>query len=248
MSTTTTTRTAAEYFAIATAQDVKAELAGGRRNLNLSLAALTLIVESTDARAEFMALGAECGIAEGTLKPAWAAASAVAEAVGHNVGNGSSAAGALWTRDYLLTLKTDATVLSAETVADVTLDFWAMLPVDAPKASAARAGRVAGSLMRKAHDLLKGANKGAGKGESTDGGTDAESTDAESTDAATVNPDTSAEKVMARLIRDAQLLADLTKAGQMIDVDAWKLLNTALTKAGRASHLLRTAGDKASAR
>lgn len=241
--TTTTTRTAADYFAIATAQDVKAELAGGRRNLNLSLAALTLIVESTDPRAEFMALGAECGIAEGTLKPAWAAASAVAEAVGHNVGNGSSAAGALWARDYLLTLKTDATVLSAETVAEVTLDFWAMLPVDAPKASAGRAGRVAGSLMRKAHDLLKGANKGAGKGESTDGGTDAESTDA-----ATVNPDTSAEKVMARLIRDAQLLADLTKAGQMIDVDAWKLLNTALTKAGRASHLLRTAGDKAGKR
>ena len=241
MTSTTTTRTAAEYFAIATAQDVKAELAGGRRNLNLSLAALTLIVESTDARAEFMALGTECGIAEGTLKPAWAAASAVAEAIGHNVGNGSSAAGALWTRDYLLTLKTDATVLSAETVAEVTLDFWAMLPVDAPKASAGRAGRVAGSLMRKAHDLLKGANKGAGKG-------DAESTDAESTDAATVNPDTSTEKVMARLIRDAQLLADLTKAGQMIDVDAWKLLNSALTKAGRASHLLRTAGDKASAR
>lgn len=239
--TSTTTRTAAEYFAIATAQDVKAELAGGRRNLNLSLAALTLIVESTDARAEFMALGTECGIAEGTLKPAWAAASAVAEAVGHNVGNGSSAAGALWTRDYLLTLKTDATVLSAETVAEVTLDFWAMLPVDAPRASAGRAGRVAGSLMRKAHDLLKSANKGEDKG------TDATSTDAESTDAATVNPDTSADKVMARLIRDAQLLADLTKAGQLIDVDAWKLLNTALTKAGRASHLLRTAGDKASA-
>ena len=43
-------------------------------------------------------------------------------------------------------------------------------------------------------------------------------------------------------------VADLTKAGQMIDVDAWKLLNTALTKAGRASHLLRTAGDKASTR
>lgn len=236
--TSTTTRTAADYFAIATAQDVKAELAGGRRNLNLSLAALTLIVESTDPRAEFMALGAECGIAEGTLKPAWAAASAVAEAIGHNVGNGSSADGALWTRDYLLTLKTDATVLSAETVAEVTLDFWAMLPVDAPRASAGRAGRVAGSLMRKAHDLLKGANKGAGKGESTD---------ATSTDAATVNPDTSADKVMARLIRDAQLLADLTKAGQLIDVDAWKLLNTALTKAGRASHLLRTAGDKASA-
>ena len=240
MTSTTTTRTAADYFAIATAQDVKAELAGGRRNLNLSLAALTLIVESTDPRAEFMALGAECGIAEGTLKPAWAAASAVAEAIGHNVGNGSSAAGALWTRDYLLTLKTDATVLSAETVAEVTLDFWGMLPVDAPKASAGRAGRVAGSLMRKAHDLLKGANKGES--------TDATSTDAESTDAATVNPDTSAEKVMARLIRDAQLLADLTKAGQMIDIDAWKLLNSALTKAGRASHLLRTAGDKASAR
>ena len=238
--TSTTTRTAADYFAIATAQDVKAELAGGRRNLNLSLAALTLIVESTDARAEFMALGVECGIAEGTLKPAWAAASAVAEAVGHNVGNGSSAAGALWTRDYLLTLKTDATVLSADTVAEVTLDFWAMLPVDAPKASAGRAGRVAGSLMRKAHDLLKGANKG------TDGGT-AASTDG-GTDAATITPDTNTDKVMARLIRDAQLLADLTKAGQMIDVDAWKLLNTALTKAGRASHLLRTAGDKASAR
>ena len=246
--TSTTTRTAAEYFAIATAQDVKAELAGGRRNLNLSLAALTLIVESTDPRAEFMALGAECGIAEGTLKPAWAAASAVAEAIGHNVGNGSSAAGALWTRDYLLTLKTDATVLSAETVAEVTLDFWAMLPVDAPKASAGRAGRVAGSLMRKAHDLLKGANKGANKGAGKGESTDATSTDAESTDAATVNPDTSTDKVMARLIRDAQLLADLTKAGQLIDVDAWKLLNTALTKAGRASHLLRTAGDKASAR
>lgn len=236
----TTTRTAAEYFAIATSQDVKAELAGGRRNLNLSLAALTLIVESTDPRAEFMALGAECGIAEGTLKPAWAAASAVVEAVGHNVGDGSSAAGALWTRDYLLTLKTDATVLSAETVADVTLDFWAMLPVDAPKASAARAGRVAGSLMRKAHDLLKSANKGEDKGEDkgTDGGTDAD----------TITPDTSAEKVMARLIRDAQLLADLTKAGQLIDVDAWKLLNTALTKAGRQSHLLRTATDKAGKR
>ena len=241
--TSTTTRTAADYFAIATAQDVKAELAGGRRNLNLSLAALTLIVESTDPRAEFMALGTECGIAEGTLKPAWAAASAVAEAIGHNVGNGSSAAGALWTRDYLLTLKTDATVLSAETVAEVTLDFWAMLPVDAPKASAGRAGRVAGSLMRKAHDLLKGANKGAGKGESTD----AASTDAE-TDAETVSPDTSTDKVMSRLIRDAQLLADLTKAGQMIDVDAWKLLNTVLTKAGRQSHLLRTAADKVSAR
>ena len=78
--------------------------------------------------------------------------------------------------------------------------------------------------------------------------TDATSTDAESTDAATVNPDTSADKVMARLIRDAQLLADLTKAGQMIDIDAWKLLNAALTKAGRTSHLLRTAGDKATAR
>ena len=91
----------------------------------------------------------------------------------------------------------------------------------------------------------RAANKGTAA--STDAGK-GESTDAESTDAATVNPDTSAEKVMARLIRDAQLLADLTKAGQMIDVDAWKLLNTALTKAGRASHLLRTAGDKASAR
>ena len=238
--TSTTTRTAAEYFAIATAQDVKAELAGGRRNLNLSLAALTLIVESTDARAEFMALGAECGIAEGTLKPAWAAASAVAEAIGHNVGNGSSAAGALWTRDYLLTLKTDATVLSAEAVAEVTLEFWAMLPVDAPRASAGRAGRVAGSLMRKAHDLLKSANKGEDKGE--DKGTD------EGTDAETITPDTNTDKVMARLIRDAQLLADLTKAGQLIDVDAWKLLNTALTKAGRASHLLRTAGDKVSTR
>ena len=63
-----------------------------------------------------------------------------------------------------------------------------------------------------------------------------------------MSPDTSAEKVMARLIRDAQLLVDLTKAGQLIDVDAWKLLNTVLTKAGRASHLLRTARDKASAR
>ena len=226
----TTTHTAAEFFAIATAQDVKAELAGGRRNLNLSLAALTLMLESADARAEFMALGAECGIAEGTLKPAWAAASAVAEAIGHNVSNGSSAAGALWTRDYLLTLKTDATVLSAETVAEVTLDFWAMLPVDAPKASAGRAGRVAGSLMRKAHELLKSADKGKAKG--TD--------KAEGTDAETIGPDTSADKVMARLIRDAQLLADLTKGGQMIDVDAWKVLNAALTKAGRQSHLLRT--------
>ena len=91
----------------------------------------------------------------------------------------------------------------------------------------------------------RAANKGTAA--STDAGK-GESTDAESTDAATVNPDTSAEKVMARLIRDAQLLADLTKAGQMIDVDAWKLLNTALTKAGRASHLLRTAGDKAGKR
>ena len=233
--TSTTTRTAAEYFAIATAQDVRAELAGGRRNLNLNLAALTLIVESTDPRAEFMALGAECGIAEGTLKPAWAATSAVAEAIGRNVGNGSSAAGALWARDYLLTLKTDATVLSAETVAEVTLDFWAMLPVDAPKASAGRAGRVAGSLIRKAHDLLKAANKG----ESTDKGESADTDGAE-----TISPDTSTDKVMARLIRDAQLLADLTKGGQMIDVDAWKVLNAALTKAGRQSHLLRTAGDK----
>ena len=232
--TSTATRTAAEFFAIATAQDVKAELAGGRRNLNLSLAALTLMLESADARAEFMAQGVECGIAEGTLKPAWAAASAVAEAIGHNVSNGSSAAGALWTRDYLLTLKTDATVLSAETVAEVTLDFWAMLPVDAPRASAGRAGRVAGSLMRKAHELLKSADKGKGtdKGESTD--------KAEGTDAETIGPDTSADKVMARLIRDAQLLADLTKGGQMIDVDAWKVLNAALTKAGRQSHLLRT--------
>lgn len=229
MSNTNTTRTAADYFAIATAQDVKAELAGGRRNLNLSLAALTLMIESTDARAEFMALGAECGIAEGTLKPAWAAASAVAEAVGYNVGDGSVAAGALWVRDYLLTLRTDATVLSAETVAEVTLDFWAMLPIDAPKASAGRAGRIAGSLLRKAHDLLKSADKGKG-----------ESADAESADAVTVSPDTNTDKVMSRLIRDAQLLADLTKAGQMIDLDAWKLLNTALTKAGRASHLLRT--------
>ena len=84
----------------------------------------------------------------------------------------------------------------------------------------------------------RAANKGTDA--STDGGTDA--------DAATVSPDTNTDKVMARLIRDAQLLADLTKAGQMIDIDAWKLLNSALTKAGRASHLLRTAGDKASAR
>ena len=92
----------------------------------------------------------------------------------------------------------------------------------------------------------RAANKGT-DAESTDAGK-GESTDAESTDAATVNPDTSAEKVLARVIRDAQLLADLTKAGQMIDIDAWKLLNTALTKAGRASRLLRTAGDKVSAR
>lgn len=226
----TTPATAADYFAIATAQDVKAELAGGRRNLNLSLAALTLMIDSTDARAEFMALGAECGIAEGTLKPAWAAASAVAEAAG----------GASWVRDYLLTLRTDATVLSAETVAEVTAEFWAMLPVDAPKASAGRAGRVAGSLLRKAHDLLKAANKGTNEG--TNEGTD------EGEDAATVSPETSTDKVMARLIRDAQLLADLTKQGQMIDIDAWKLLNTALTKAGRQSHLLRTATDKAGKR
>ncbi len=88
----------------------------------------------------------------------------------------------------------------------------------------------------------------ANKSETTD--SDAETTDNAETDsdAATVSPDTSADKVMSRLIRDAQLLADLTKAGQLIDVDAWKVLNTALTKAGRASHLLRTAGDKASAR
>ena len=232
----TTTHTAAEFFAIATAQDVKAELAGGRRNLNLSLAALTLMLESADARAEFVAQGVECGIAEGTLKPAWAAAQAVAQAVGPSTGNGSVAAGALWVRDYLLTLKTDATVLTAEAVAEVTLDFWAMLPVDAPKASAGRAGRVAGSLLRKAHEMLKSADKGKAKG--TDKG---ESTDkAEGTDAETIGPDTSADKVMARLIRDAQLLADLTKGGQMIDVDAWKVLNAALTKAGRQSHLLRT--------
>ena len=100
--------------------------------------------------------------------------------------------------------------------------------------------------------IAAGKARAANKGTATS--TDAESTDAAtvnpdtSADAATVNPDTSADKVMARLIRDAQLLADLTKAGQLIDVDAWKLLNTALTKAGRASHLLRTAGDKATAR
>lgn len=225
--TSTAPRTAAEFFAIATAQDVKAELAGGRRNLNLSLAALTLMVESTDPRAEFMSQGTECGIAEGTLKPAWAAASAVAEAAG----------GASWVRDYLLTLKTDATVLSAETVAEVTAEFWAMLPVDAPKASAGRAGRVAGSLLRKAHDLLKATSKGT----DTDKGTDAGDSAKESTDGAeTISSETSADKVMSRLIRDAQLLADLTKGGQMIDVDAWKVLNAALTKAGRQSHLLRT--------
>ena len=93
--------------------------------------------------------------------------------------------------------------------------------------------------------IAAGKARAANKGK----GTDAESTDAEGTDAdaATVSPDTNTDKVMARLIRDAQLLVDLTKQGQMIDVDAWKLLNTALTKAGRASHLLRTAGDKASA-
>ena len=84
---------------------------------------------------------------------------------------------------------------------------------------------------------------------STDKGTDAETTgDAGDDNAETVSPDTSTDKVMSRLIRDAQLLADLTKAGQMIDVDAWKLLNTVLTKAGRQSHLLRTAADKVSAR
>ena len=231
--TSTATLTAAEFFAIATAQDVKAELAGGRRNLNLSLAAFTLMIESTDPRAEFMALGAECGIAEGTLKPAWAAASAVAEAF--------RSGGPRWVRDYLLTLKTDATVLSAETVAEVTAEFWAMLPVDAPKASAGRAGRIAGSLIRKAHELLKAASKA----ETTDKGESTASDKAETTDAATISPDTSAEKVMARLIRDAQLLADLTKGGEMIDVDAWKVLNAALTKAGRQSHLLRTAADKA---
>ena len=93
--------------------------------------------------------------------------------------------------------------------------------------------------------IAAGKARAANKGK----GTDAESTDAEGTDAdaATVSPDTNTDKVMARLIRDAQLLVDLTKQGQMIDVEAWKLLNTALTKAGRASHLLRTAGDKASA-
>ena len=97
--------------------------------------------------------------------------------------------------------------------------------------------------------IAAGKARAANKGKGTDAeSTDATSTDAESTDAATVNPDTSADKVMARLIRDAQLLADLTKAGQMIDIDAWKLLNAALTKAGRTSHLLRTAGDKATAR
>ena len=71
----------------------------------------------------------------------------------------------------------------------------------------------------------------------------AETTDSDAatdSDAETVSPDTSAEKVMARLIRDAQLLADLTKRGEMIDIDAWKVLNAALTKAGRQSHLLRT--------
>ena len=86
--------------------------------------------------------------------------------------------------------------------------------------------------------IAAGKARAANKGK----GTDAESTDAEGTDAdaATVSPDTNTDKVMARLIRDAQLLVDLTKQGQMIDVDAWKLLNTALTKAGRQSHLLRT--------
>ena len=92
----------------------------------------------------------------------------------------------------------------------------------------------------------RAANKGTDA--STDGGTDASTDGGTDADAATVSPDTNTDKVMARLIRDAQLLADLTKAGQMIDIDAWKLLNSALTKAGRASHLLRTAGDKASAR
>ena len=90
----------------------------------------------------------------------------------------------------------------------------------------------------------RAANKGTAA--STDEGEDKGEDKGE--DSATVSPDTSAEKVMARLIRDAQLLADLTKAGQLIDVDAWKLLNTVLTKAGRAFHLLRTARDKASAR
>lgn len=99
--------------------------------------------------------------------------------------------------------------------------------------------------------IAAGKARAANKGKGTDAeSTDAESTDAEGTDAdaATVSPDTNTDKVMARLIRDAQLLVDLTKQGQMIDVEAWKLLNTALTKAGRASHLLRTAGDKASTR
>ena len=127
------------------------------------------------------------------------------------------------------------------TQASVTLDFWAMLPVDAPRASAGRAGRVAGSLLRKAHDLLKATSKG--KSESADKG---ESTDTDG--AETISPDTNTDKVMARLIRDAQLLADLTKGGQMIDVDAWKVLNAALTKAGRQSHLLRSAADKSAQR
>ena len=92
----------------------------------------------------------------------------------------------------------------------------------------------------------RAANKGTDA--STDGGTDASTDEGTDADAATVSPDTNTDKVMARLIRDAQLLADLTKTGQMIDIDAWKLLNSALTKADRASHLLRTAGDKVSTR
>ena len=107
--------------------------------------------------------------------------------------------------------------------------------LDEAKARVRREYIAAGKARAANKGTAASTDEGAGKGESTD---------ATSTDAATVNPDTSADKVMARLIRDAQLLADLTKAGQLIDVDAWKLLNTALTKAGRASHLLRTAGDK----
>ena len=112
--------------------------------------------------------------------------------------------------------------------------------IAAGKARAANKGTAASTDEGEDKGEDKGKDKGEDKGE--DKGKD------KGEDSATVSPDTSAEKVMARLIRDAQLLADLTKAGQLIDVDAWKLLNTVLTKAGRASHLLRTARDKASAR
>lgn len=113
--------------------------------------------------AEFMALGTESGIAEGALRGRRLARSL--RPSGTTSATGPAPPVLLWTQDYLLTLKTDATVLRR----------WgggggdSRLLGHAPgrcRLRPARAVRVAsqGPLMRKAHDLLKGANKGAGKG------------------------------------------------------------------------------------